>query len=77
MQGHVGFDNANLEKTRGQKDMADDTYSENPADLTTKTFNDERDVCVKEIKIELKTVIESYKKCISMFIYEKLKKIIN
>jgi hypothetical protein len=62
--GHVEFDNENLERLKQQSKYKTE-FSPNPVDLTIETFENEDEICVKEINIDLKTVVESYKKCIS------------
>lgn len=62
--GHVEFDNENIEKLKHTKYKTE--FLANPPDLTAGNFDQETEICVKEINVDLKTVIESYKKCISM-----------
>ena len=61
--GHVEFDNENLSKLRQTKFKTE--FLPSPNDLTNESFDDESELCVKELNIDLKIVIESYKKCIS------------
>lgn len=54
--GHVGFNTF---------DLASSLFAANPIDLLAKDFTREDDICVKDLNIDIKTVIESYKKAIS------------
>jgi hypothetical protein len=63
------------EKTSlSDKKYANDLFHSNPMDFKNKTFENDDDVYVKEINIDLKTVKESYEKCIrksKVFFYQK------
>ena len=72
--GHVEFDNANIEKLKQTKYRTE--FLPNPPDLVNQNFDHESEICIKEVNVDLKTVIESYKKCISTY-YLNLERIDN
>jgi hypothetical protein len=63
--GHVEFDNENIEKLKHTKYRTE--FLPNPPDLVNENFDHENEICIKEVNVELKTVIESYKKSISRY----------
>ncbi len=41
-------------------------FSDKPTDLLTTSFENEKEICVKNASVNIKTVIDSYIKCIGM-----------
>lgn len=64
----VGFQAyKNKQSNINQTQFSNTFFHSNPIDFCRRDFRNEENVFVKEIKIDLNTIIESYTKCIRIF----------